>query len=60
MQGDELKAIRKELGWTIAEMAEALGLSPTWVGQMERDYKPVERRTALAVRYLREHPEADG
>jgi len=52
MQGDELKAIRKGLGWTLARMAEQLGMSETYVGQMERGQKPIERRTELAVRYL--------
>lgn len=57
MQGDELKAIRHGLGMTQAEFASELGLSSTFIGLMERDVKPIERRTALAVRYLSEHPE---
>jgi transcriptional regulator with XRE-family HTH domain len=52
MQGEQLKAIRKGLGWTIAQMAEALGMSETYVGQMERGVKGIERRTALAAYYL--------
>jgi hypothetical protein len=34
-------------------MAEALSLSETFVGQMERGQKPIERRTALAALCLR-------
>ncbi len=60
MQGDELRAIRKALGLTLAGMAEALGMSETMVGQMERGQKLIERRTALAALYLAEHPEALG
>lgn len=41
-------------------MAMALDTSETFVGQMERGQKPIERRTALAVRYLAEHPEEAG
>lgn len=58
MQGDELRTIRKTLGLTLAGMADALGMSETMVGQMERGQKPIERRTALAALYLAEHPEA--
>lgn len=59
-QGDELRAIRKALGLTLAGMADALGMSETMVGQMERGQKPIERRTALAALYLAEHPETAG
>ncbi len=52
MQGEEMRAIRKALGWTLEAMADALGMSETYVGQMERGQKPIEKRTALAVRYL--------
>lgn len=58
MQGSDLKAIRKALGWTAEQMADALGMSRVYVGQMERGQKPIERRTALAALYLSEHPEA--
>lgn len=52
MQGEQLRSIRKDLGWTIAEMAKQLGMSETYVGQMKRGQKPIERRTELAARYL--------
>lgn len=58
MQGDELKSIRKGLGWTQGQMADALALSGTFIGLMERGEKPVERRTWLAALYLRDHPDA--
>lgn len=60
MQGDELRTIRKTLGLTLAGMADALGMSETMVGQMERGQKPIERRTALAALYLAAHPDAAG
>jgi len=52
MQPDELKALRKALGWRQGKLDAALGLSPGYVGKMERGQKPIEKRTALAVRYL--------
>lgn len=52
MRGEELRSLRKGLGWTLAKLAEQLGMSETYVGQMERDQKPIERRTELAARYL--------
>jgi len=58
MQADELKAIRKGLGWTQAEMAEAMGLTPKSIGMMERGDAPIEKRTELAALYLKDHPEA--
>lgn len=57
MQGDELRDIRKGLGITLAAMGTALGMSETMIGQMERGQRPIERRTALAARYLAEHPD---
>lgn len=40
-----------------AALADALGLTPQFIGMMERGEKPIEPRTALSVRYLVEHPE---
>jgi DNA-binding transcriptional regulator YiaG len=58
MQPDELKAIRVQLGLNQGKLAATLGLTGQYVGMMERGQKPIEPRTALAVRYLAEHPEA--
>lgn len=52
MQPDDLKAARGEMGMTQGNLAEALGLTPQFIGMMERGEKPIERRTALAVRQL--------
>lgn len=52
MQPLELKAARQELGMTQQELAEALGLTPQFIGMMERGEKPIEQRTALAVRQI--------
>ncbi|WP_066600119.1 helix-turn-helix transcriptional regulator [Sphingobium cupriresistens] len=52
MQGEELKAARKRLGWTQGRMAAELDLSPTFIGLMERGEKAIERRTELAVKAL--------
>lgn len=51
MQGSELKAMRKELGWSQARMGAELGLTQKFIGMMERG-APIERRTELAVLYL--------
>lgn len=50
MQGQELKALRKSAGMTQAEFGEALGLSGPFVGEMERDEKPIEFKTAALAR----------
>lgn len=52
MQPDELKELRKSVGWSQAEMAEAIGMSRVLIGQMERGQAPIEKRTGLAVRYV--------
>jgi transcriptional regulator with XRE-family HTH domain len=49
MQGSDLKAIREHLGLSQDEMAERLGLSRVMVGLMERDQRPIERRTEQAA-----------
>ena len=38
---------------TQGELAEALGLTTTFIGLMERGVKGIEKRTELAVRYLK-------
>jgi len=58
MQPDEMKTLRKAIGATQAEMADAIGLSRVHYGLMERGQQPIEKRTGMAVRYLAEHPEA--
>ena len=55
MTGQEMRAIRADLGWTLSQLAHALDMSETYVGQMERGQRPIERRTNLAVRYIVEH-----
>lgn len=58
MQPDEMKALRKSIGWTQDQLASAIGMSRVSVGLMERGQALIERRTELAVRYLAEHPDA--
>ena len=50
----ELKAARQELGLTQQQLAAALDLSTTMIGQMERGRKKIELRTAMSVMYLRD------
>lgn len=52
MQGSELKALRQQAGMSQGQLDEALGLTPGYVGKMERGDKPIEKRTALAVLYI--------
>lgn len=52
MQGNELKAIRKRLGATQDALAKALGLTPQFIGMMERDEKAIEHRTEWLMNYL--------
>lgn len=52
MDRDQLKAARQELGMSQHELAEALGLTPQFIGMMERGEKAIELRTVLAVRQI--------
>jgi DNA-binding transcriptional regulator YiaG len=52
MQGSDLKAIRQQLGMSQAEFAEALDMTGTFIGLMERGERPIERRTEMAALYL--------
>ncbi len=52
MQPDELRAARKALGLSQAELGLELGLTGEFIGMMERGVKAIERRTDLAMRYL--------
>lgn len=58
MQPDELRTLRRTLGMTQEQFGAALGLSRKAINEMEAGKAPIERRTALAVRYLAEHPDA--
>jgi transcriptional regulator with XRE-family HTH domain len=58
MQGEELRSLRKQMNLRQTGLAEALNLTPQFVGMMERGAAPIEPRTEMAVRYLVEHPEA--
>lgn len=52
MQADDLKAIRSTMGLTQGELADRLGVTPQFVGRMERGKQAIEQRTALAVRQI--------
>lgn len=52
MQPDEMKATRKTLGMTQEQMASAIGMSRKAIVEMEAGKAPIEKRTALAVKYL--------
>jgi len=52
MTGEEFKALRKSAKMTQGAMAEAIGLSQGFIGEMERGEKVVELRTELAARYV--------
>lgn len=56
MQPDELKALRAGLGWTQQQMADGLGMSRKAIVEMEGGKAPIEKRTALAARYLAAKP----
>lgn len=57
MQPEAMKALRKAMGLSQQELADAMGVSRVLIGQMERAKAPIERRTVLSIRYLSEHPE---
>jgi DNA-binding XRE family transcriptional regulator len=54
MQGEEIKARRKEAGMSQSELADAIGMARETIGQMERGTAPIELRTALAIRHVTE------
>ncbi|MBO9377934.1 helix-turn-helix domain-containing protein [Sphingomonas histidinilytica] len=49
MQPDDLKRLRKAAGMTQGELAERLGLSQGFIGEMERGEKPIEARTVSQI-----------
>ncbi|MFB3945606.1 helix-turn-helix domain-containing protein [Aeromonas veronii bv. sobria] len=51
----ELRDIRARLDWSQQRMADELGVARNTVNRMEQGRMAVERRTALAVRYLAWH-----
>jgi transcriptional regulator with XRE-family HTH domain len=53
MTGAELRAIRQELKWTLARLAEYLGVSPDHLVQVERGTCPITEKTAKDMRLLR-------
>jgi transcriptional regulator with XRE-family HTH domain len=53
MIGAELKSIRKNLGLTQIEMAGQIGVTPSFLGLMERGVKPISARTIAAARAAR-------
>lgn len=57
MQAQELREILDRTGMTHAQLGERIGLSRVSVGTMARGQSPIERRTALAIRYVLEHPD---
>lgn len=59
MQGDELKTLRKALGMSQQELADAIGMSRKSIGEMERGDAPIEKRTGMAVRLLVIEAQAD-
>lgn len=52
MDPQQLRALRKALGFTQSELAVELDFSPGFIGEMERGEKAIERRTEYAVRYM--------
>lgn len=50
MQPDELKRLRKRAGLSQGQLAQKIGLSLGYVGEMERGEKPIDFRTAEVVR----------
>lgn len=52
MDAAELRALRTGKGMSQSELADALGITRETVGQMERGNATIEKRTALAVRFI--------
>lgn len=52
MKGKELRSIRKRLGWTQAEFAEALGVAENTVARWERDERTIQEPVARFIRAI--------
>jgi len=52
MQPDEMKALRKSVGWTQQMLADAIRMSRKQIVEMEGGNAPIEKRTELAIRYV--------
>ena len=52
MTGPELMEIRHELKWTRKRLAEYLGVSPEYIGELERGRLPIPPLTARHMRIV--------
>lgn len=55
LTAEELRDFRRVLGWSQQRMADELAVARNTVNRMEQGHMAIERRTALAVRYLAWH-----
>lgn len=60
MKGNELRSLRKSLGYTQAEFGALVGLSRDYVGLIERGEAEIAPRTALAVKAIRPKGAGEG
>lgn len=56
---NELKRIRKELGWTQARMAQALHISRPALSDMERGYYKPSQRDIMAAKWIQHEASQD-
>ena len=52
MIGEEVRTLRRRIGMSQAEFAEAIGISRETVGRLERGGEEIDRRTELAIRFV--------
>jgi transcriptional regulator with XRE-family HTH domain len=50
VKGEELKSIRKKLGWTQVQMAKAIGVDPNTVARWERNEVGISEPIARFIR----------
>lgn len=55
LTAEELRDFRRVLGWSQQKLADELAVARNTVNRMEQGHMAIERRTALAVRYLAWH-----
>ena len=53
----DLRAMRKRLGWTQAQLAAALGVTRQTIIEREKGKVPISRETLLAMEYVSERPQ---
>lgn len=56
MDKDRFTKIRKDLGFTQATLADALDVSPGYIGDIERGHRDLSLKLAMKLEAVTKHP----